>query len=225
MTRQRLGLLSALVVVAAASRALPHPPNFTPTAGVALFVAATFPGVWPAIVASFGSMLLGDGLLELGYRAGWHARPGFYPGQAINYGCLLVPAVALGLAIRRRRTAATVAAATLANAVAFFLASNLAVWALGDGATYPRTLAGLGLCYEMALPFFRDSLAGDAFFAVALFGGLAVAEARFPSTRPRAVPMPVAARSSRGRTSPAPRGGEIGAHRPGGMPKSPRRLR
>jgi len=196
MSRQRLGLLSALAVIAAASRLLPHPPNFTASGAVALFVAATFPGAWPAVVASFGSLLLGDGLLELSYRGGWQDRPGFYPGQWAIYACL-IPTVALGLAIRRRRTFGTVAAASLANAVVFYLASNFACFH-GSRSPYPQTLAGLLECYEMAIPFFRNSLAGDAFFGTALFGGLAMAESRFPALRSRstAVPATIPARSS-----------------------------
>jgi hypothetical protein len=47
------------------------------------------------------------------------------------------------------------------------------------------TASGLLLCYEMAIPFFGYSLAGDAFYATALFGMLALAEARFPTLKPR----------------------------------------
>ena len=51
----------------------------------------------------------------------------------------------------------------------------------------------------MALPFFRNSLAGDLAFTLLLFGALALAEARFPALRasdtraggPRARPAPV----------------------------------
>jgi hypothetical protein len=34
---------------------------------------------------------------------------------------------------------------------------------------YPKSAAGLMQCYVMALPFFRNSLAGDLLFTAALF--------------------------------------------------------
>lgn len=82
----------------------------------------------------------------------------------------------------RRRTVLSVAAATVAGSVLFFLATNLAVWA--GGTMYTVDLRGLLLCYDRALPFFRKALAGDLVFSVLLFGGLALAEARFPVLRP-----------------------------------------
>ncbi len=191
MLRPRACFLLCLVVLAAASRVLPHPPNFAPIAAVALFGSATFAGRRSAVLVPFGSLLLGDVLLHAGFLAGWQPMPGFYGGQWVVYACLL-PAIALGFAIRGRRTVATVAAATLANAVVFFLTTNFACF-YGAGSPYPRTIPGLILCYELALPFFRNSLAGDAFFATALFGGLALAEAKFPAIRGRSTAAEIAA--------------------------------
>jgi hypothetical protein len=46
----------------------------------------------------------------------------------------------------------------LAAGVFFFIWTNFAVWALGDGSFYPHTWAGLMACYAMGLPFFRATL-------------------------------------------------------------------
>jgi len=53
------------------------------------------------------------------------------------------------------------------------------VWLVGD--LYPRTLDGLATCYIAAIPFFRNTLAGDAGYTVALFGGFALAQRYVPS--------------------------------------------
>jgi hypothetical protein len=45
---------------------------------------------------------------------------------------------------------------------------------------YPRTEAGLRACFVAAIPFFRNTLAGDAVSAFALFGALAMVERGFP---------------------------------------------
>ncbi len=190
MTPPRFWFLTALTLAAAVSRIVPHPYNFAPFAAVALFGAATFPGRWSAVIVPFASLLLGDLLLHVTYLAGWQPNWGFYQGQWVVYACL-IPSVLLGFAIRGRRNFATVAAATLAGSVFFFLVTNFA-WAYGPDGLYPKTLQGLLLSYEAAIPFFRNGLAGDVVYSTALFGGLALAESRFPALR-SAKPAPALA--------------------------------
>lgn len=48
---------------------------------------------------------------------------------------------------------------------------------------YPHAVEGFAACYVAAIPFFQNTLLGDAVFAVILFGGLAVAERGFPVLR------------------------------------------
>jgi hypothetical protein len=181
MNSRRFWFLTALTAFAAAARLLPHPPNFTPITAVALFGAATFRHRWHAVLIPLGSLLLSDSLLHLTYLAGWQPSRGFYRGQWVVYACSLAT-IGLGFLLRRRRTALTIAAATLASSLLFFLITN-SVFVHGTGSLYPATVRGLLLSYEMALPFFRNSLAGDAFYTGVLFGGLALAEARFPALR------------------------------------------
>ncbi len=184
MLHARAWFLALLVLAAAASRVLPHPPNFAPMTALALFGAATFRERWAAWLAPVGALLFSDTLLHFTHQWGWQPSWGFYRGQWVVYTCLLAT-TGLGFALRGRRTAANVAAATLAGSVLFFGATNFAVWALGSGSTYPKTAGGLLLCYEMAVPFFRNGLLGDSCYALILFGSLALAEARVPALRPR----------------------------------------
>ncbi|WP_435007787.1 DUF6580 family putative transport protein [Tundrisphaera lichenicola] len=183
MSRPRFWFLATLTVLAAVSRVLPHPPNFTPTMAIALFGAATFGSFRSAILVSFGALLASDAILQLTYQLGWQPSRGFYQGQWVVYSCVAATML-IGASLRNRRNVATIGAAALASSLLFFVATNFAVWASDDlGTYYPRTMAGLVLCYEAALPFFRNSLAGDACFTLALFGSLALAEARFPAVR------------------------------------------
>jgi len=48
---------------------------------------------------------------------------------------------------------------------------------------YSRDIGGLGACYAMALPFYRNTLLGDAIFT-SLFFGMAFASQRLGATRP-----------------------------------------
>jgi len=181
MNRPRSWTLAALVLLAAASRLVPHPDNVTPTAAIALFAAATFHRRLAAALVPLLALLLSDGLLQLTYRAGWQPNWGFYRGQWVVYACTLAT-VGLGFLLRSRRTVATVAATTLASSVLFYLATNFGFF-YGTSSLYPQTPAGLLTCYVAAIPFFRNSLLGDFGYVTLLFGALALAEARFPALR------------------------------------------
>ena len=69
--------------------------------------------------------------------------------------------------------------ATLLGAIQFFLVTNFAVWlVLGN---YPRTGTGLAACYVAGIPYFWNTLAGDAIYAACLFGAFAMAEHLVPA--------------------------------------------
>ncbi len=113
----------------------------------------------------FSALLLSDCVL------------GFSVLTAFVYGCFGL-VVCLGFGLRKGSRAGAIIARTLAGALLFFIITNLAVWALGS--LYPRTYPGLVECYVAAIPFFRNSLAGDLLYTGLLFGGLAFGEKRWP---------------------------------------------
>jgi hypothetical protein len=167
-------LLVGMIVFAAASRAIPHPWNFTAVGAMALFGGATFSSKRAAILVPLVALFAGDLYSGL-YN---------YKLMAVVYASFLL-SVCIGFWLRRGRTALRIGAATLASAAQFFVVTNFAVWAFGT--TYPKTAAGLAACYVAGIPFFWNTLAGDAFYATLLFGALALAEHRFPALREVAV--------------------------------------
>lgn len=58
---------------------------------------------------------------------------------------------------------------TFCGATFFFLVTNFANWYVFDQRTFPKLVE----CYERAVPFFRNSLMGDAIFVTALFSAYA----------------------------------------------------
>ena len=166
MKNIRFWTLVGIVVAAAAARLIPHPPNFTPIAAMALFGGATFANRRMAFAIPLLAMALSDlvlGLTRYGLAA-LASRPAVY-------GCFLLT-VALGVAARRRP--GRVAAAALGSSVLFFLVTNFSVW-IGSG-LYPLTWEGLIACYTAAVPFFRNTLAGTAFYTLMVFGGFGLAQ-------------------------------------------------
>jgi hypothetical protein len=89
--------------------------------------------------------------------------------------------VLFGRWLRSRRSVVNTAAVALIGSVQFFVVTNFACWLLW----YPHTAEGFATCYVAAVPFFHNTLLGDAVFATGLFGALAVAERGFPALRER----------------------------------------
>src|SRR5580693_10173970 len=105
---------------------------------------------------------------------------GFHKLIPLVYASFLIN-VAIGLWLRDRRTVVRISLATLLGAIQFFLVTNFAVWQfLGS---FPHTAAGLLACYVAGIPFFWNTLSGDALYAALLFGGFALAERLFPALR------------------------------------------
>jgi len=168
-----LAILSA-VLVAAALRLVPHPPNFTPIGAMALFGGAYIGRRALAFAAPLGALLLSDLVL------------GFYHGMATVYFSVAL-IVMIGIVALSRVSPIRVGLAALASSILFFVVTNFGMWLFSG--FYPRTLAGLEACYIAAIPFFQNTVAGDLFYAVLLFGGFKIAELLLPrlkSSEPQA---------------------------------------
>ena len=168
---KRSTLLVGIVVAAALARLVPHPPNVTPIAAMALLGGACFRNRKKAYLLPLAAMLLSD--LVLGCTR--YGMLSMLAIQPVVYACILAT-TALGQLIKDRRSLWQVGAATLAGSLLFFVVTNFAVWATGR--LYPLTGSGLAACYAAAIPFFRNSLLGDMAFTTILFGGLALLENR-----------------------------------------------
>lgn len=145
---------AGLILAVAATRLLPHPPNFTPVMSVALFGTAVFANRFAGIGVAIAAMAISN--LILGSHATW----------AYVYGAMILTGI-LGLLLREKRSPLRIAAVSLAGSFLFFLISNFGVWVTQD--LYPKTGAGLVACYTMALPFLKNTLAGDFLFTGVLF--------------------------------------------------------
>ena len=148
---------AVLIVLAAASRVAPHPWNFTPMIAIALYAGARLGKTWIAAAATLAGLALGD--LALGLFP--------YGGMEWVYAAMIA-VVVVGRALRTRPGALATLVGALAAGTVFFVISNFGVWV--GGGLYPRTASGLVDCYTMALPFFRNQIAGDLVFTIALFG-------------------------------------------------------
>jgi hypothetical protein len=165
-------LVLVMILIAAALRVGPHPWNFTPVGAMALFSGALIRDRRLAFLFPLASLFAGDLFI------------GFYKIMPVVYASFLL-SVLIGRWLQDRRTLAPIVGATLLGAAQFFIVTNFGVWALGS--LYPRTLVGLSACYAAGIPFFWNTLAGDAFYTAVLFGAFALAERLFPTLRQSAL--------------------------------------
>lgn len=169
MLKPRYEVLIAMILAAALSRLAPHPPNFAPIGALALFGGAQFADRRLAFLVPLAAMLLSDLCI------------GLYSHMQWVYGSFAL-ITCMGLWLRSRRTALGIAGASLVASTLFFLITNFGVW-MDSTTTYANGLAGLVACYVAALPFFGNTLLGDGFYCLVLFGGLALLEKRFAVLR------------------------------------------
>lgn len=164
--------LVLMIVLAALSRLLPHPPNFSPVEAMALFGGAYFAQRWLGVLVPLLAMLLADFFL------------GFHSGMPVVYGAIALISI-LGFALRGKTSILRIASFGLVGATLFFVITNFAVWA-GSG-MYPMTASGLLTCYIAGIPFFHWQLAGVAVYSVILFGGFAFLRSNLPALKTQTV--------------------------------------
>ncbi len=145
-----------LIILGVLARLLPHAPNFAPIAAIALFGGLYLPR--KMFFVPLLAVLLSD--LVIGFYA--------WPIMATVYGCFALSFL-VGQLIKKQKNVRNVFGGTIFNSLLFFVATNLAVWAFGT--MYAHNITGLAEAYVAAIPFFRNTLAGDIFYVTVLVGG------------------------------------------------------
>ena len=150
-----------LVFLGALSRLIPHPPNFVALGALALYSGARLPRRW-AWAVPLGAMALSDVFLDAGTgRAA-------ISGMRITIYATFAAIVLAGRRLRERSGPGRLAAFSVGASVLFFVTSNFAEWVADP--KYPKTPAGLALCFVAAIPFFWATLAADLLGTATLFG-------------------------------------------------------
>jgi hypothetical protein len=166
MSKSNILIVSLLLIAAVLRVSGILPLNFSPVAAIALFGGAMLGNRIAAFAAPLGIMLLSDLFL------------GFHDTMWAVY-LSLVLVVGIGQVLRSRPGMLNAMVGAVAGSVLFFLITNAAVWV--NGGLYTPGIAGLFESYAAGLPFFRNSLMGDLFFTVALFGTYELVSSRFPA--------------------------------------------
>ena len=129
----------------AASRFIPHPPNFTSLLTLSFYIPAIL-GVrfLPALIVSF---FITDLII------------GFHGVALFTWGSVLLIGLMSKFFIASMKTRISGA---LLGALLFFVITNFGVWSLG---AYGYTIEGLISCYTLAIPFFGYTLISTIIFS------------------------------------------------------------
>lgn len=163
-----IAFIAGAILFGALMRLVPHWPNFTPVAAMALFSGTYIRKKHLAFLVPFAALLVSD--LILGLHA-WML--------AVYLSFALV--VVLGFWLKNRIKTGTLLAASIGSSLLFFLITNFAVW-LGSP-YYAQSLAGLMGSYTMGLPFLLNGLMGDLFYTGVFFGSFYLVQQRYPAFR------------------------------------------
>ena len=149
-------LVTAMIFAAAMMRIIPHWPNFTPIAAIALFGGTFLKRKDLAFLVPVAAMLLSDLII------------GFHSTMLPVY-LSFIAIVAFGLILQRRLTIVNTLSASLAASILFYLVTNFASWTSGL-MPYPMNAVGLMQSYIAGLPFLFNGILGDLFYTSVLFG-------------------------------------------------------
>ena len=145
--RNRNIIIASIVILAVLSRVVPHPPNFAPITGIALFSSKKiknklFGVLLPIIPLFISDLFIGISFINIFV----------YISFIIIY--------FLGT-ISPKIDVKTV----FLSSVIFFILTNLGVWYFG----YPKNIEGLITCFTLAIPFFINTILGDLLYSFILF--------------------------------------------------------
>jgi len=154
----KLYIVLIMIFAGAMMRLIPHWPNFTPIAAIALFGGTFLKRKDLAFLVPVAAMLLSDLII------------GFHSTMLPVY-LSFIAIVAFGLILQKRLTVINTLSASLGASVLFYLVTNFASWTSGL-MPYPMNAAGLMQSYIAGLPFLFNGILGDLFYTSVLFGAV-----------------------------------------------------
>ena len=146
-------LALSLILIGVLLRFMPHAPNFTPVAAIALF-SGTYLNKKYALLIPLVLMIVSDIFI------------GLHDVVIFTWGSFVLITL-LGFWIKRHKNMFRIISASLFSSFLFYVVSNFGVWLAG---WYPHNLRGLIDCYIMALPFLRNFTSATIFYVAVFFG-------------------------------------------------------
>jgi len=142
-------LALSLIVVGILLRFMPHAPNFTPIAAIAIFSGIYLNRKY-ALIVPLLLMVISDFVI------------GLHNVVIFTWGGFILTAF-LGIWLKRHKNPLGIISVSFASSILFYIVSNFGVWLMG---WYPHNLSGLISCYVMAVPFLRNFTVATLLYTV-----------------------------------------------------------
>jgi len=159
-------ILTGMIIIAALSRLIPHPLNFTPITALSLLGVCYMRKSWEAFLVPLLALLLSDLIL------------GSYSYMWSVYGSFLIISLA-GYLFARDFSFTGKLLFLFPASLFFFFVTNSAVFFQTE--LYPKNIAGYISCLIAGIPFLKNSIIGDVFYGIILFGAAEVLNIKFPN--------------------------------------------
>ena len=151
----------------AMSRLLPHWPNVTAVAAIAIFGGATLRNSLAAVLIPLTAIFFSDLIINnIFYSEYYNGFVLFGDSAGWIYASFILMAVIAHFGIKNFK-ALPIVSTTVLSTFLFFVLTNIGAWMISP--FYSQDMAGLLLAFEAGLPFLLNSLLGNVFFVGVFF--------------------------------------------------------
>lgn len=165
----KIPLVISAILIASFFRVIPHWPNFTPMAAIALLGGAFLNSRIMAVFVTIISLFISDILTLNLINSQWISPRDFFDSPAtwilyVSYALM----VFIGFHfLKSQQSGKNISISALACSSMFFLTSNFSVWMINE---LPKNTVGLLQTYALGIPFLAYDIAGNLFYSFLFFG-------------------------------------------------------
>lgn len=164
---KRITLIASLFVLAISTRFLPHAPNFTALAAIALFGGAMISNRAMAFAIPLLSLYVSDLIINNIVYGSYYSEFVWYTADTIPVYLSFALMVLMGRGIKNFKIS-SIAIPAVASTVVFFLITNFALFY--PISLYPHNTNGIIMAYEAGLPYALNQLGSTVLYSAILFG-------------------------------------------------------
>jgi hypothetical protein len=180
-------LVASAISVACIFRLIPHYPNFTPIAAIAMMGGAYLTTRFWKFTVPLLAMLVSDYITVITINAQWITPAEYFTSPEtflVYFSVALMTIIGVWYGKNKHSLllgsqAARLGVASFSSAVVFFLISNFGTWVAGHG--LEMTFSGLLGTYALGIPFFGYNIAGNLLYSFIFFGVLELGIQRWPA--------------------------------------------
>ncbi len=173
--------VAIIVAIAAFSRILPHPANFSPLSAISILGGLYISQKYWAILIPLLSIWISDLFINnVIYSQYYPEFTWFYDGFYWQYSSYIIIGL-MGMLLKQNISFLKLTGLSLSASLLFFLISNFGCFMASE--FYSKDINGLILCYGAGIPFFSATVLGDLVYTLLLSFAINYAGKSIPFTR------------------------------------------